>query len=226
MKRMAAQILVGLMLAAGLGWAGVSYVNQGLIFDLVHGDVGAFVAQIRAFGAWAAVILVLLVVLEVVLAPVPPLVLYVAAGVLFGTLEGGLLVLLGNVLGAVIAFYIARTFARDYFAKKIDPALRERFDSLANRYGSFAIVLLRINPLTSSDLFSYLAGLSGMSPWRFALATTVGLTPLVFVQTYLGADVVGSNPLLMTLFVVLSVLYVVGLVGVLVYVRLRRRVGV
>ncbi len=199
-----------------------SYLTHGLIYDLTTSDMEAFIARIREFGHWSALVLFALVILEVVLAPIPPLVLYIAAGILFGTLPGGLLVLLGNIAGALIAFQLARTIARDRIQRLVDEKARQRFDTFTAKYGPLAIFLLRINPLTSSDLFSYLAGLSEMKPLHFTLATALGLTPIVFLQTWLGADIVQSSPVFMTVFIVVSLLYLLLFVLALMRVAIKR----
>jgi uncharacterized membrane protein YdjX (TVP38/TMEM64 family) len=50
--------------------------------------------------------------------------------------------------------------------------------------GVLVVLLLRINPLTSSDLVSYAAGLAGVRVWRVALGTTFGMAPLCYAQAY------------------------------------------
>ena len=46
------------------------------------------------------------------------------------------------------------------------------------------MALLRINPLTSSDLVSYAAGLVGIPVWQVAVGTFVGMAPLCYAQAH------------------------------------------
>ncbi len=46
------------------------------------------------------------------------------------------------------------------------------------RSGAWIIFLLRLNPLTSSDLVSYAAGATRMPVWKVMLGTLCGMAPL------------------------------------------------
>lgn len=67
--------------------------------------------------------------------------------------------------------------------------------------------LLRINPFTSSDLFSYLSGLSKMKIKTFILGTGLGLLPMIFAQAYFGEAFVKSHPILYAVLVWISMVY-------------------
>ena len=45
----------------------------------------------------------------------------------------------------------------------------------------------------SFDLVSYAAGLTALKPWRFALATLLGLMPVSFVLAHLGSEAVAGE---------------------------------
>lgn len=211
-----------LILVVALGWMLYSYFTQGAIFALVNSDATALVEFVQRFGGWAALMFVLIVTLEVVVAPVPGLVLYIAGGILFGPFWGGTLALVGNTIGAGICYKIAETVGRTWAEKQIDEAKRARFQKFSEKYGGFAIFLLRINPLTSSDIFSYLAGLTRTRFAHFMLGTTLGLLPLVYVQAYLGENWVKDNPLLYLAALMLCAIYVVIFVYGIVRARKRK----
>jgi uncharacterized membrane protein YdjX (TVP38/TMEM64 family) len=200
-------ILIILILVAA--WFIYSYFTQGIIYHTINSDVNSVVNSVNSFGFWSYFIFVLLVVLECVLAPIPPLVLYIAGGILFGAFFGGLLTLFGNILGAGIDFFIARKYARGIIEKEVDEKLRMKFDDFSTKYGGFSIFLLRINPLTTSDLVSYLAGLSKIKAKSFLIWTTIGLIPLIFIQTYLGEFFIKQSPILYSLVIAMSILYLV-----------------
>jgi uncharacterized membrane protein YdjX (TVP38/TMEM64 family) len=184
-----------------------SYTNKGIVYALATNDISSIVKDIQSFGNWAAIALFLLVVIEVVAAPVPPLILYIAGGIIFGGFFGGIIVLAGNIIGSTIAFLFARKVGKGYMAKKIGKENSERFGRITEKYGPFAIFILRINPLTSSDLVSYFAGLSKMRLSHFIISTALGLIPLVFSQTYLGSDIIKQNSFLLTLLIWMGIAY-------------------
>ncbi|MFC1620039.1 TVP38/TMEM64 family protein [Candidatus Neomarinimicrobiota bacterium] len=198
-----------------------SYLNQGIVYFLFTRDIGSVSDVLSDYGALAAVVFCSLVVLEVIVAPIPPFVLYIAGGLVFGPILGGTLALASNVVGAVIAFWIARRYGRGFVERSITPKARATFDRLSDKYGVLSIFLLRLNVFTSSDAFSYLAGLSAMSYRGFALGTTLGLAPIIYLQTYIGYDLLRENPTLFLIFVVMSLIYLVLFLYGILYVRLK-----
>lgn len=196
-----------LILLAILFWSIYSYSNQGIVYSLLNSDSQAVVDFVGSFGFFAGIIFVLLVILEVVIAPIPPMILYIAGGFLFGTFTGGLLALLGNLIGAGIDFKIARNFGREFVEKRVKQKTRQRFDNFSEKYGAWTLFILRLNPFTSSDLFSYLSGLTKMKMRTFLIATGLGLLPLVFIQTYLGETLIKNNPFLSLILIIFSLIY-------------------
>lgn len=193
-----------------------SYTSEGILYQIVNQDIDSLVNFFNSLGFFAEIIFVLLIILEVVLAPLPPLALYIAGGVLFGAFFGGVLTLFGNIIGASIDFFIARKYARGLVERKVDEKFRKKFDHFSDKYGGFAIFLLRVNPLTTTDLVSYLAGLSKIKFKPFLIWTTAGLIPLIFVQTYFGDFFVKENQILFTLTIIISLIYVLIIIYFLI----------
>jgi len=209
------------ILSAAVAWGIVSYIQGGVVqkmFSLEPDEIAEFV---DSFGYFSYVIFVLIVILEVVLAPVPPLLLYTVAGILYSSIGGGLLVLTGNLIGATIDFFIARKFGSDRLQKTVKPSLTKKFNRFFDKYGALSVFFLRVNPLTTSDLVSYISGFTKMRYLHFILATALGLAPLVFLQTYLGGEIFSRSSILigiafgfgilfLLLFVYLIILMLVG----------------
>ena len=83
------------------------------------------------------------------------------------------------------------------------------------------IFLLRVNPLTSSDLVSYAAGLTHLPVWKLMLGTLAGMAPLCFAQSYLADGLLTAFPLLVYPLVAACVVY--GLVVIWVMINLLKR---
>jgi uncharacterized membrane protein YdjX (TVP38/TMEM64 family) len=184
-----------------------SYYSKGLIYSISNSDSDSVVQFMESFGIFSYVIFVVIVILEVVLAPIPALALYIAGGALFGAFLGGILTLIGNLIGAFIAFWLARRFGRKFVEKRVDENVRKKFDKFSQKYGVFSLFLLRVNPLTTSDLFSYLAGLTSMKKRQFLIGTGLGLTPMIFLHTYFGETFVNNHPILYSVLLWISVAY-------------------
>lgn len=170
-------------------WGAWSFASGGVVralavsaFDTT-GSIESVRAALEATGAFAPLVYVAAVVIEVMVAPIPGLLLYLPGGALFGGFWGGSLALVGNVIGASLATWLART-AGERVSRTLDtPRLRAYGERIRAR-GVLVVVLLRINPLTSSDLVSYAAGLAGIAVWRVALGTMLGMAPLCYAQSY------------------------------------------
>ena len=115
-----------------------SYHSRGVVYSIANSDEGSVVEFVDSFGVFSYIVFIFLVILEVVLAPIPAIALYVAAGALFGTFFGGILTLIGNLIGAFIAFWIARKLGRTFVEKRVDPVARKKFDNFCNKYGGFS----------------------------------------------------------------------------------------
>ncbi len=197
-------ILIILLLAAIFSY---SYFSKGVVYSISSSDEDAVVNFVDSFGSFSYLAFMILVILEVVLAPIPALALYVAGGALFGTFLGGTLTLIGNLIGAFIAFWIARRFGRKFVERRVDTKTRKKFDNFSQKYGALSLFVLRINPFTTSDLFSYLAGLTNMKVRSFLLGTGLGLIPMIFAQAYFGETFVKNHPILYAVLIWISIAY-------------------
>ncbi len=210
--------LLALAIAAPTLW---SWCSHGLVFDLLRSDweAAAKVERLRLFfaacGVWAPLVYVGLVTIEVVVAPIPGLMLYAPGGLVFGPLLGGALALAGNVIGAGVACALARSLnfgpvRRFVSSERVEPLQA----ALASR-GSWLIFLLRLNPLTSSDLVSYAAGLTRIPTWRVMAATGCGMAPLCFAQASLSDGLFQSFPTLIYPLLAACLVYVAVVLAVL-----------
>lgn len=203
-------------------WMIYSYSSKGIFYSLTNSETGSIINFINSFGFFSWIVFMLLVILEVVLAPIPPLVLYITGGFLFGALFGGILTLIGNLIGAAIDFFIARKYGRNFVAKKMNRNLKKKFDRFSKKHGGFSIFFLRINPFTSSDLFSYLAGLSKIKFGSFILGTFFGLIPMIFLQTYFGGIFAKENNLISVIIIILSILYLIVFVYLIIKTLIKK----
>jgi uncharacterized membrane protein YdjX (TVP38/TMEM64 family) len=220
-------LLTWSMLLLALSFVIVSWVSQGIVWTMLQTDLtpSMKLEEIKiffeSFGKLAPLAYVGCVMVEVLVAPIPGIMLYAPGGVVFGGFLGGCLSLIGNTLGAGIACAVARSigesWATKYFASE---KLRTTQDMLAKK-GFWLILLLRINPLTSSDLISYAAGLTRIPVWQVMLATASGMAPLCFAQAYLAENLMQRFPWLLYPLLLCLILYV-GIVVKIVF-RMRKQ---
>ena len=212
--------IVGIALLATLvASVAVSYLSGGIASALLstEGDSEQRVNALRAFFAdmngFAPLAYIAMVVVEVVVAPIPGTLLYLPGGMIFGGFYGGLWSLIANILGAGISCQLMRSIVgrkatRSFFEREHLVRYRE----LIEKRGLLFIALLRLNPLTSSDLVSYASGLTTMRVSTVMLGTAIGMAPLCFAQSYLAATLFDSFPWLIWPMLVACVLYVLAVV--------------
>ena len=175
-----------LILACALsGWAVYSYWTAGFVYVLASGTPGQgpWLERVRetvaGWGRLAPLVYTLAVVVEVIVAPIPGTLLYAPAGAIFGGFVGGSLSLVGNVVGAAICCVIGQMIGGRVLAGRVDGSQLDRYKTLLERRGMWLVLLLRLNPLTTSDLVSYAAGVAGVPAWKVAAGTFFGLAPVV-----------------------------------------------
>ncbi|MBK9242599.1 MAG: TVP38/TMEM64 family protein [Acidobacteria bacterium] len=198
-----------------------SYMSGGTVRVLMDaagglGDSGQALDALRAaldrWGRLAPVVYVAAVVLEVLVAPIPGTLLYAPAGALFGGLMGGTLSLVGNTLGAAIACGVGSALGEDALARRVEGTKAAQYRDAIRARGLWVVLLLRVNPLTSSDIVSYMAGAVGVPVWRVALGTFIGMAPLCYAQAYLAEQIFEILPGAVYVLVAAGLLYVAALV--------------
>nr|WP_255775097.1 VTT domain-containing protein [Halomonas alkalisoli] len=124
-------------------------------------------------------------ILAVVVGPIPTLPITAAAGLAFGLLPGSLLSVSGAMTGAMIAFTLARLLGRDALRARLPT--NPMFGTQGSQRLLFLTVLVtRLVPIFSFALVSYAAGVTAITPGRFALGTVIGMLPMTLVFASLG----------------------------------------
>lgn len=178
-------------------------------------DAGALADKVRSTGALGPAVLLVLLVLQCVVAPLPSEPVMVAAGFVYGPVAGFLLSWGGVVAGATICFALARRFGRPLAQRFVHARHLDALDGYVADRGvraTFALVLsIRLLAFTSFDVVSYGCGLTGFPMRWFVLATLLGVVPKALAFTYAGASA-ASRPGWLDLLILagsFSVLFVV-----------------
>lgn len=214
--------LAAVVAAASLGLAAAwSYAAQGIVFTIFRADLSAadkvkLLEQFfESWGAAAPLVYVAIVTAEVVIAPLPGMMLYAPGGVVFGGFWGGLLSTAGNVLGAGIACQLMRALGRPYLERWFKQDSLAAYEARLVESGIWIVFLLRLNPLTSSDLVSYAAGATRMPVWKVMLGTLLGMAPLCWAQAYLADGILGAFPQLIYPLLVACAVYTIVAIWIL-----------
>jgi len=128
----------------------------------------------------------------------------VAGGLLFGTMAGGALAVIGSTLGAIALFLAARYHLADAMADHAGTFF-DRVRRRLERDGFLYLLAVRLVPVFPFWLVNLAAALCGMRLLPYAAATLIGIIPGTFVYASIGAGVgsvlaVGGKPDLAVIF--------------------------
>lgn len=155
----------------------------------------------------------------VTLTPVPKNVLSIAAGVVWGFALGALLVYVGALLGAALAFAIGRGLGREA-VERFTGARVERIDALLRRRGLLSIIGVRLIPVLPFTAINYAAGLTSVRRRDYAIGTVLGIIPGTLAYVAVGGVGFEPGP---GLYIALGTLAALSVAGVVVGIRMRRR---
>jgi uncharacterized membrane protein YdjX (TVP38/TMEM64 family) len=141
---------------------------------------------VDGLGAIAPLAFILIYNLATVLL-IPGSVLTLGGGILFGPVWGAVYVLVAATLGATIAFWIGRNFARDWVGRQI--AKYPKFaaiDAAVAQEGFKIVVLTRMSPLFPFNLLNYAFGITQVTLKDYVLGS-IGMIPGTILYVYLGS---------------------------------------
>src|SRR5690606_12350443 len=99
---------------------------------------------------------------------------------------GTMLTWTGAMLGALVAFGLARGLGRPAVARLLAQRDWKAVDDWAASEGGRVILLARLIPAIAFNLINYAAGLSRISWWTFAWTTGIGILPLTVLMVVVG----------------------------------------
>lgn len=151
-------------------------------------------------GAYGAVAVLLLMILESACIPVPSEAIMLYGGFLVSTGQETLLVIVaagvaGNVVGSWLAYWAGRAKGREWVLRwhwlHVTPRRLDSADRWFARYGDAAVLVSRCLPVIRTFI-SLPAGIARMPFGRFTVLTFVGCIPWVLALTLAGRAV-GDN---------------------------------
>ena len=142
--------------------------------------------RIMHLGVWSAICYPLLYACCNVLL-LPGGLLSIGGGFFFGLWWGFLIVLVGNVTGAAMAFLISRWIGRRWLKQKLlrNPTM-EALEPAVSREGWKIILLSQLHPLFPTSLLNYLYGLTRIRFRTCMLWVAIGQAPGLFLYAYIG----------------------------------------
>jgi uncharacterized membrane protein YdjX (TVP38/TMEM64 family) len=144
---------------------------------------------IESLGIWGPIVFIFIYAAGVV-AALPGSAMTIAAGALFGSFEGVIIVVFAATFGASLAFLISRYFARGSIARWLEN--KEKFrklDELTERHGAIIVALTRLAPIFPFNLLNYGFGLTKVRFWTYVIWSFICMLPGTILYV-VGSDAV------------------------------------
>jgi len=136
---------------------------------------------------WLVGITFLLAVL--LLLPVAPIVML--AGLMFGLINGFLLIWVAGFVSSTLAFWCGRTIARPLVERRIKHRnTLAALDVAIRNNGMLVVLLTRLSIVIPFGPLNYSLSLTGLRFRDYLVATNIGMIPSYFLSVYLGTTAV------------------------------------
>lgn len=174
-----AAIVLGGLLAAGLanepGWyAWWPHVSRLEIEQFI-----------RSFGPWGVAASIAVMVIHSFV-PFPAELVAIANGMLYGPVWGTVITWTGAMLGALLAFGLARMLGRPVVRRLLSETNNKLVDDWVRVHAGGALLFSRFIPVIAFNLINYAAGLTTVSWWTFVWTTSLGILPLTTLMVVMG----------------------------------------
>jgi uncharacterized membrane protein YdjX (TVP38/TMEM64 family) len=187
--RPAAIAAAGLVVLLVAGVAGGWLWLRARGIDLAGMSTSDVEALVRGWAPWAWLGSITLMVLHSFV-PLPAEIIALANGMLFGPWWGVVVTWVGAMLGAVLAYGLARALGRPAVRGLVPARHWARLEAIPVR--AAPLLVIRLMPVISFNLVNYAAGLLGVPWWRFLWTTALGILPIVVTMVVLGRELMAA----------------------------------
>lgn len=170
--------------------------------------MGEFIAS---FGPLAALVFVLIQILQVVAAPIPGEMTGFVGGFLFGKVWGSVLSTIGLTLGSILAFWVARKFGMRFVEKVVKKHYIEKFNFFVTHKGLYITFIMYLLPGFPKDALCYFLGLTRLRFLDFVLMNLFGRFPGTLILTMQGSAVREGQYQAFFWLLVVTVVLIIGL---------------
>ena len=120
--------------------------------------------------------------------PLLPSILTIAAGALFGIVEGVIIVSFASTIGACICFLLSRHLLKDFINIKFEKT-KLLIDNKFSKNGVYYLLSLRLIPTISFVLINLIMGVLPISLYRFYYISQIGMLPATVIYVNAGSEI-------------------------------------
>jgi len=197
------------------------------VFSTIYFDLGQYFQQekietiVNQFGILAPIAYIVIYILATLLF-LPDALLAIAGGALFGKYLGTLYSMTGVVIGATIAFLMARYLGRDFIEKWVieKSSTLQKYDKKLKRHGLWVMLVFRLIPFFPYNALNFALGLTDVKLSDYIITTVIGLVPGTFMYSYFGDALAQKD---WTTLIVLAIIVMLILLVLWIYWRWSRK---
>lgn len=152
---------------------------------------GELQTVLENLGFWAPFLVVVLKMSTLIIAPLGGTPIYVLSGAVFGPTLGFILVMIGDIFGSSVCFFISRRYGERVLKTFVGESNVEKVLQTVNIISTTkSFTKARLGFVSMPELLSYAAGLSKIKFSTFTLINSLFYVPTVFLYVFFGAALV------------------------------------
>ena len=124
--------------------------------------------------------------------PFVPTILTIAAGALFGVIEGVIIVSFASTIGACVCFLLSRYLLKEFINDKFQKT-KIIIDNKFSVNGIYYLLSLRLIPTISFVLINLIMGVLPISLFRFYYISQLGMLPATVIYVNAGSEISKVN---------------------------------
>jgi uncharacterized membrane protein YdjX (TVP38/TMEM64 family) len=192
-----------------------------MVVSFSYFDMSAIESFVQRAGIWAPLVLILAKASTMVFAPVSGSPLYPLSGAVFGFIPGTIYLILGDLLGSTISFFISRKFGKkvvERFARGNVPLIDRILQFMETDKG---FLIARVCFIALPEAVSYASGLTRITFTRFiTISTLVGILPTAILAGAGAWISIGTDAISAIVLITLGLVISVG--GGIVFIKMTR----
>ena len=124
--------------------------------------------------------------------PFVPTILTIAAGAMFGVIEGVIIVSFASTIGACVCFLLSRYLLKEFINEKFQKT-KVIIDNKFSVNGIYYLLSLRLIPTISFVLINLIMGVLPISLFRFYYISQLGMLPATVIYVNAGSEISRVN---------------------------------
>lgn len=198
-------IILTLLFCVFLGYVIVKFATNKELFKTWMNDHGVF----------GAIIYIIMVMFQVIVALVPGEPVEIAGGYAFGAIQGTLLYLIGSTIGSMLVFLLVKKYGGELVEMVFSNKDIKGLEFLRNKKREVLLIFLFVIPGTPKDLLCYFAGLTTINTRVWFIVCSLGRIPSIVTST-IGGDALQRSDYAWSI-VAFVIALVISLAGIIVY---------